>query len=380
MKGSIQDELDAYFEYADPDEYCVSKAAFCKARQKLKASAFSELRDTLNQEFYASGQVKTWLGHRLCAVDGSKINLPNNDEMIEKFGGKRNSYGLTPQTTLSQCYDPLNGLTLDVELSSANTCERTLAEKHLEKVTGNNIFLYDRGYPGYWFYRAHTHRGQYFCMRLSTSLKCPNVQKFLSSKSVDMTVDFNANGPAKRISKDKGFSADPLTLRLIKVALPSGETEILVSNLLDCSQYQTDMFSALYFKRWGVEEDFKQQKHTLLLERFSGKNVVAVEQDIEAKILTKNIARLIAVSAENLVEQLSAERKHKHQVNFKQLISKCKHVLVHAMIHGAIHQCIQRLILSVKRYIEPIREGRKYPRKRAVGTRSAVHGTYKGVR
>lgn len=121
VKGAIQDELDAYFEYVEttpsPQE-AVSKAAFCKARQFLKPEAFIELRDTLNRDFYASNEVKTWQGYRLCAVDCSKLTLPNNNAMLEEFGGRKNRYTQIPQATLSQCYAPLNALTLDVELSS----------------------------------------------------------------------------------------------------------------------------------------------------------------------------------------------------------------------------------------------------------------------
>jgi hypothetical protein len=238
VKGAIQDELDAFFEYsgiAESAQDFVSKAAFCKARRHLNSSAFVELRDDLNREFYASDRVKTWRGHRLCAVDGSKITLPNTDAILEKFGGRKNKYTQIPQATLSQCYDPLNGFTLDTRLSSSSCCERSLAVNHLEKISGNNVFLYDRGYPGFWFYRAHTHHQQSFCMRVTTSTQCKNIQDFLSGESMDTLIDFTASDKAKRICGEKGYSTELLRLRLIKVLLPSGEVEVLVSNLLDQS-------------------------------------------------------------------------------------------------------------------------------------------------
>lgn len=383
VKGAIQDELDAYFEYsgiAKSAQDFVSKAAFCKARRYLNASAFVELRDDLNREFYASDNVKTWRGHRLCAVDGSKITLPNTDAILEKFGGVKNKYTQIPQATLSQCYDPLNGFTLDTRLSSSSCCERSMAVKHLEKISGHNVFLYDRGYPGYWSYRAHAHHQQYFCMRVTTNTQCKNIQDFLSGKSIDKLIDFSASDKAKRICSEKGYISEPLRLRMIKVFLPSGEVEVLVSNLLDQSNYPAEDFSALYFKRWSVEEDFKQQKHTLLIERFSGKSITAVMQDIEAKVLTKNIARLISLVADDALAKTNLRRKNTYQINFKQLISKCKHSLIKAFMSGTLLECIEGLLGSMMRYIEPVRKGRMYPRKRLVGTRSATHGTYKGAR
>ena len=383
VKGAIQDELDAYFEntgIAESAHDLVSKAAFCKARRYLNASAFVELRDDLNREFYASDHVKTWRGHRLCAVDCSKLTLPNTDAILKEFGGRKNKYTQIPQATLSQCYDPLNGLTLDTKLSSSSCCERSMAIKHLESMSGNNVFLYDRGYPGYWFYRAHTHHQQAFCMRVSTRTQCKHIQDFLYGNATDELIELTASDKAKRVCRDKGYVIEPLRLRLIKVVLSSGEVEVLVSNLLDQSTYPAKDFSALYFKRWGVEEDFKQQKHTLLIERFSGKSAIAVMQDIEAKVFTKNMARLISRVADETLDQVNSKRKHTYQINFKQLISKCKHSLVKALMVGNSLECICRLFSSIMRDIEPVRKGRKYQRKRLVGTRSATHGTYKSAR
>lgn len=383
VKGALQDELDAYLDYTgqhDSAQETVSKAAFCKARRQLKASAFVELRDEINQDFYASSHVKTWWGFRLCAVDCSQLTLPRTDAILDHFGGRKNKYARIPQATLSQCYDPLNGFTLDATLGSSHPCERTLALDHLKKITGKNLFLYDRGYPGYWFYQAHTHYKHHFCMRMTTTTPCNYVRDFLSDDATDKTLIINATEKGKRICEDKDYPSEPLRVRMIKVFLPSGEVEVLITNLLDKTQYPESEFSALYFKRWGVEEDFKQQKHTLVIERFSGKSIIAIEQDIAAKILTKNIARLIALGASAPLADINNRRQLTYQVNFKQLLSKCKHTLAKALIDGWVTPWITRLIDSAIRYVEPVREGRKYPRKRLVGTRSATHGTYKRTR
>ena len=50
------------------------------------------------------------------------------------------------------------------------------------------------------------------------------------------------------------------SLRLVRVDLPSGEREILVSSLTDLEAYPTSLFADLYFQRWGVEEDYKVLK------------------------------------------------------------------------------------------------------------------------
>ncbi len=66
-------------------------------------------------------------------------------------------------------------------------------------------------------------------------------------------------------------------------------------------------FSALYFQRWGIEEDDKHQKCRAELENFSGKTVHSVYQDIYAKLLTINLSSMCAFAAEEQVQQGGTE-------------------------------------------------------------------------
>jgi hypothetical protein len=55
IKGSYQDELDCFFKALDHSETFirkVTKSAFCKARKKLKAEAFSLLNSEAVNYFY----------------------------------------------------------------------------------------------------------------------------------------------------------------------------------------------------------------------------------------------------------------------------------------------------------------------------------------
>lgn len=103
--------------------------------------------------------------------------------------------------------------------------------------------------PGYWFYRAHVHHQQYFCMRVTITTPYKYIQDFLSDESVDKIIRVSASDKAKRICSKKGYDSEPLHLRMIKVFLPSGEVEVLMSYLLDKSRYPVGEFSAFYFKR-----------------------------------------------------------------------------------------------------------------------------------
>jgi hypothetical protein len=76
----------------------------------------------------------------------------------------------------------------------------------------------------------------------------------------------------------------------VRVDLPSGEPEVLVSSLTDLQAYPTALFTDLYHQRWGVEEDYKVLKSRLNIENYSSVSVEGALQDLHAKLLTKNLA------------------------------------------------------------------------------------------
>lgn len=83
LKRSLQDELDELFRLFRPAEVAqrqVSKSAFSQARQKLRYTAFVELNKVQVQHFYEHFAVQRWHGHRLLAIDGSLLDVPNTPE------------------------------------------------------------------------------------------------------------------------------------------------------------------------------------------------------------------------------------------------------------------------------------------------------------
>lgn len=89
VKGSYQDELDHFFKSIhclDVARDFVSKAAFAKARMKLKYDAFIELNLRLIHFFYDNFTVSKWNGFNLLAVDDTTGQLPRIEAIAEHFG------------------------------------------------------------------------------------------------------------------------------------------------------------------------------------------------------------------------------------------------------------------------------------------------------
>ena len=207
---------------------------------KLSHQAFVELNDDLVQEFYNTASINKWQGHRLLAVDGSVTQLPNSDELLNHFG-KARPRAVLPAVRLSQLYDVKNNITLDLQVESHSTGEREMALKHLNKTQPGDLVVYDRGYPAVWFYKYHLLKNVDFCMRIVQSSNV--VKAFLESGRYSDVVDFPCiEKSLRRCRKDK-ISTEPMRLRIVRVDLPSGEPEVLVSSLTDLEDYPTSLFA-----------------------------------------------------------------------------------------------------------------------------------------
>ncbi|MDR2742577.1 MAG: hypothetical protein LBB98_10540 [Treponema sp.] len=84
IKESSQNALERYFAKAGEAVH-MSRQAFSEARKKLRRGAFRELFEITVEAAY-QGVIKRWRGYRLVAIDGSKINLPNEPKLGEYFG------------------------------------------------------------------------------------------------------------------------------------------------------------------------------------------------------------------------------------------------------------------------------------------------------
>ncbi|MBF0383265.1 MAG: transposase, partial [Magnetococcales bacterium] len=168
LKCSLQDELDSFFQVlglAEFDQRFVTAAALSKARKKLKASAFIELNnkslDIFQKQF--PGQ-KKWFGFRLLAVDGSKVELPNEPDIRDHFCPKKSHD--RPMGLLSTLFDLNHRLWLDANLTPLSKGERAHAVDHLAHTKEDDLLLYDRGYPAFWLLALHRSMNRNFCMRL----------------------------------------------------------------------------------------------------------------------------------------------------------------------------------------------------------------------
>lgn len=232
--------------------------------------------------------------------------------------------------------------------------EREIAENLIDEMIDlgsyNDLILFDRGYPSKDFITFIESRKLKYLMRVSSGF---------------LKVVVNAPKPDQIIAvkhKDK-----VLNMRVIKLKLESGIIETLVTNLFDETISLTD-FKELYFKRWGIEVKYNEIKNKLQVENFTGKTVIAIEQDFYATMYLTNMVALAKKDANNVIQEDSKNKnlKFEYKVNTNVLIGKLKDTLI-TMIITKNPWKRSKILKSIQSEIEmniiPIRPGRKFVRK-----------------
>nr|WP_321357880.1 IS4 family transposase [uncultured Draconibacterium sp.] len=363
IQSSLQRELDRFFRiYNDSQitEQFVSKSAFSQARKKINPEAFKELNSWSVKHFYENYRYHKWKNHRLIAIDGSEVLLPSNAETIAKFGdySHRRSDKSVVLSRFSKCYDVLNRIAIDAVLTTRKEGEGTLAIQHLEKLSKDDLVIFDRGYPSLILLRTFLDTGINFCSRIAVG-NWTAAKDLVNSNNKETVVTLEIPNHLKKKFYSKGLNTSPIKLRLIKIRLKTGEDEVLITSLMDEQIYPHSCFKKLYNLRWGVEESYKVDKHQIRLEDFSGYSVQSIMQEFHAMILLSNLAAIFSYLPQKEIKKV----KHNYKVSATIAISKMRDNLVSLFRNIGEINLIEKLVNSIWLNLIPIRNERSFERK-----------------
>jgi hypothetical protein len=317
-KGSTQNALEDFFNKTGDDVY-MTQQAFSEARNKVKVLAFTCLFYMTVETAY-EGYYDTYKGYRILAIDGSKIALPDI-ELLGQIYGTMGPDCSSPTAQASICYDVLNKVVVDAQIEPLSTDERTLALTHIKNLDKGvrlkkELVIMDRGYPSYEIISELQSTGISFLMRVK--------------KGFNNNIDAQTSPDDYVILQKKGYA--DIKIRVIKFILPSGEQEVLITNLFNRSM-GVKAFKKLYFLRWPIETKYDEVKNKLEIENFTGVSKKAIEQDFYATMYLTNIAAAAWWEAQAIVEKerKGKNNKYKYQVNVNHEIGVLKDRLIYAL-------------------------------------------------
>ena len=347
-KESTRLGLNRFFTMLGREGCGMSEQAFSKARSHFTHWPFEKMVRETTVEEYRGEDVRTWNGFYLFAIDGTTVALPDKPFLCNAFGGSgRKNDSATASASI--LYDIENDWIADAAIDPYPTAERTQAMSHILRLqelglAPQSLVLFDRGYPSIEFLAFLQTNGIRFLMRCKRKWNCVVDE----TQSDDFTLELNQD----------------VSLRVIRVLLPSGETETLLTNLFEAPYEQ---FMPLYFRRWPVETKYDILKNKLELCNFTGCSPNAIRQDFWASIHLANIAAVAKAEADQAIQasRVNSENKYTYQTNTAQLIGTLKDRFIRACLlqDGSLRcHAIQGIIDEISLAVSPIRPNRSFSR------------------
>ena len=379
---SLQLDLYSFADFLDEDS--LTKQALSKARRKLSAMVFCLLNERLIIATYSDNIVKTFKGLRVLAIDGSTMRLPKNTELYDHYGKDLGETSV-PLAQASIIYDALNQITLHAALDKYKVSEKSLAIKHitaLDKLNneikntnfGQDVILFDRGYPSKFLMFFLTKKKKHFLMRVSSHF-LSEVNEVVASGVRDKIITISAFKKGQSVNDDfkkylpKLNENAELQIRVVVFDLCNGQKEIVVTSLIDQEKFSYDDIYQLYGLRWNIEEGYKFYKSIAEIENFSGKSKQTIEQDFFATIFTCNICSLLMQEAqddleeEHKVKNEAKNLKYEYKINRNILIGTVKNEILGILLSNRdLDEYCETLKSRIKKNLVPIRPNRSFPR------------------
>lgn len=303
---SLQLRMNTFLPKLGKPQATVDKSAYSRARQKLKHTAFIELNQTaVVATMYEDDQYRTWEGHRVLAIDGSKLQLPDTAATVKAFGTwtyrAQHKGGITGTCTMalgSVLYDVLNRVSVDARLERCDAYEVDIAKKHLKHAEDSDLLIYDRGYCSFRMMALAAQAKGDFLIRCRSRRSFQIAEEMLAGYGPgDVTVEIKPSKNTRVQIRSEGLPTT-LTVRFVRVTLDSGEYEVLATSLLDPKRYPLSCFKELYYLRWGIETFYGTLKTRLHLENFTGLSPEAIRQDFFATIFLTGVEAILTLEAE----------------------------------------------------------------------------------
>lgn len=384
LKRSNSVELDSFFQFLRLPTLPASKSALTQARKKLLPVFFEDFFRHSAAAFFQCFGPRRWRGFRLWATDGTGFRLPDCPGVGDTFGWHGNQHDRVPSTRLSLCCDLLNFVAVDARLHPREVSEAFVATCFVQTIPTDVLMVYDRGYASQIIPFLHQLHGSQCVVRMPVG-RSHAVRDFVASGKREQIITETLGQRARESLRDIGVQLkDPrpaITSRLVRVDLPTGETEVLLTTLTDRKKFPHTQFARVYAARWGIETCFFVLKSFLQLTNFSAHLPGLVHADIFAALAFFNLLTASLWPLREKIKQLNRRRRHDYQPNRNVAAGLLKLRILRwflgdeakneAKIKGSINDFHQQILRS----LEAVRPGKSKERRRRLmrGTERHVH-------
>jgi len=351
----------------------MTKQAISKQRQNLNPEIFKELNKKYVKMLYEEREVKRYKGYIILIVDGTTLELPNNNELKEHYGlqeGQKGSVGRVRAKGLG-IYDPLNDIMITSRIDPYEVSEKKQIEDELDNIlklyeNDKILLVLDRYYFGISFINKLEKKGFKYVIRMKISAykKEKNEMK-TNDEEVMLKVRTNSVFYAEtEEEKQELKKLKEVKTRIIKTKLENGVEEHLSTNLSK-AELSEEEGKEIYHGRWKIETAFDVIKNKLKMENFSSYKVIGIEQEFYAQMLLYNMVEDIEKDGGEVTKK-NKKKDYQYKINKNVMVGILKEEFIKIFVTDGrkTEEKLKDFLDEVKQYLVEIKPNRSYPRKR----------------
>ena len=347
-----------------PDDTPVSASSMCVARGKVGRRPFLRIHRALLSLVPTDEPRWLWRGHRVFAVDGSKIHLPRR---LRRDGYRCPSDSSHyPQGLLSTLFQLRARLPCDLDLSCHEN-ERRAARAHLRALRPGDVVVFDRGYYSFALLHACARRGLHPVFRLKANAS-HLIRDFIQSDDTDRTATVEPSETARQ--QLPAAVLQPIPARFVKYT--AGGTDYALATAPGSTRPQAlagpcttlpgkpSPTSTMRAGAW--KSTTRSSKRLLRSEPFHGQSEDLVLQELWACFTLIAMTRLFANHCE--AEMPSAAGKPPLRANFNNSLRTVSQHVEWLLLQqsAALSTTVDSILRSMDCCRQRERPNRSYPR------------------
>lgn len=275
------------------------------------------------------------------------------------------------------CFDVLSNYVLASMIDKMETGEKSLLRLLLPSVEATNaIFILDRGFGNFSICKMFDNLQHRYCIRLSTQI-CSFARQAMLSAESDFVTEWNPSEMERSNCKRHGQDVKALLVRVSKIILDTGETELLVSNIFDANTIDEPAMKQLYFMRWGVEESIKKLKPKMKLEHFGCRKMEGVYQEFYAHIFMLNIVAMLGNEAQQDIDIKVKDRKHAYKYNWQNAYLHVRDKIIALVNNKNLYRIINNLLKMIALSVVAVIKDRAFSREKQSSRKARLFQCYK---
>ena len=340
-----------------PQREPVAASSIRKARQRVHGDLFIDLHREILRH---GGEGARWKGHRLFAVDGTKMNLPR--QPVSAGYPLPNDGAHYPQGLVSCLYRLDTKVPVDFSLS-ARACERTAASGHLHALEPGDIVVSGRGYFSSGLLHDVIATGAHPVFRLKRN-SAGAFRDFMEGDGAETTVSA-APGPDTRRQLAKrrpGETFGPAGIRLVRCRTDAGAydpaTTLPATGHVSAAELADPATGAgRPGSLQGLQTDHRGGR---VPQPDRARRPPGAPVAFQPCAMT----RLFSGHGDSLLADMREEGKERQAVNFRNAIAIVAASLEELLLGQAVAvaRAVSRMAEEILRVRIRIRSGRSYPR------------------